>query len=318
MVGYAFRRALLAVSLVWAVSFVAFIGFGLSFDPLYVFNLCGQGCHAQKAALAAQYHLDDPILERYWIWFTGLFHHGFGFRVLPGFASTSTAINPDVFHALAVSAQLMVSALLLTAVFAVGIGVASARRQGTVADVLLRLLAYLSWSMPTFLVGVVLWRLLGGTGWFLLGTPGGGPTHWLRTIALPSVALSLGLIGVYSRYVRTATMTELHQPYAVVARSKGLSESRVAYRHALRNALIPVVGVLSLDITAIVGASLAADFVFKLGGLASLFVNSIRDADPFGMTAIIVVIGAVVALFTFLTDLALGWLDPRLRVGASS
>jgi peptide/nickel transport system permease protein len=112
-------------------------------------------------------------------------------------------------------------------------------------------------------------------------------------------------------------MTELRQPYAVVARSKGLSDSRVAYRHALRNALVPVVGVLSLDITAIVGASLAADYVFQMGGLASLFVDSIKDADPFGMTAIIVVIGAVVALFTFLTDLALGWLDPRLRVGVS-
>jgi peptide/nickel transport system permease protein len=317
MARYALRRAALSVSLLWAVSFVAFIGFGLSFDPLYVFALCGQQCRAQKEELAAQYHLNAPILERYWIWFSGLFHHGFGNRVLPGFGNPSTDINPDVFHALGVSAQLMASALLVTVVFAVAIGVASARRPGTVADVLLRLLAYVSWSMPTFLIGVILWRLLGGTGWFLLGTPGGGPTQWLRTILLPSVALSLGLIGVYSRYVRTATMTELQQPYAVVARSKGLSESRVAYRHALRNALVPVVGVLSLDITAIVGASLAADYVFHLGGLASLFVDNLRQADPFGLTAIIVVIGAVVALFTFLSDLALGWLDPRLRVGAS-
>ena len=316
MVGYAFRRVVLAISLLWVVSFVAFVGFGLSFDPLYEFNLCGVQCRPQKEALAAKFHLHDPILERYWLWLSGLVHQGFGHRVFSTFTSNSTAINPEVFHALAVSAQLMVVSLLLTAVFAAAIGVASARRPGTLADVLLRLLAYVSWSMPTFLLGVVLWRLLGGTGWFFLGTPGGGPTNWLRAMALPAVTLSLGLIGVYSRYVRTATITELHQPYAVVARAKGLSESRVAYRHALRNALVPVVSVLSLDISAIVGASLAADYVFRMGGLASLFVGSLSQADPFVLTAIVVVVGAVVAVFTFLSDLALGWLDPRLRVQA--
>jgi peptide/nickel transport system permease protein len=318
MVGYALRRALLALGLVWTVSFVAFVGFGSSFDPLYEFNLCGEHCRAQKEELAAQFHLRAPILERYWLWLSGLVHHGFGDRVLPSFRSPNTAIDPDVFRALGVSAQLLAVALFLTVVFSALIGVASARRPGTLADVLLRLLAYVSWSMPTFLIGVVLWRLLSGTGWFFLGSPGGGPTHWLRTMALPSVALSLGLIGVYSRYIRTATMTELHQPYAVVARAKGLSETRVAYRHALRNALVPVVGVLALDITAIVGASLAADYVFQMGGLASLFVNSLSQADPFALTAIVVVVGAVVAVFTFLSDLALGWLDPRLRVEGSA
>jgi len=187
MVGYALRRVVLALSLLWTVSFVAFIGFGLRFDPLYEFNLCGVQCRDQKEQLAAQFHLHAPILDRYWLWLSGLAHHGFGDRVLPSFRSPDTAIDPDVFRALGVPAQLMVVALLFTVAFSALIGVASARRPGALADVLLRLLAYVSWSMPTFLTGVVLWRLLGGTGWFSLGAPGGGVTHWLRTITLPSV-----------------------------------------------------------------------------------------------------------------------------------
>ena len=318
MIAYTLRRVLLALSLVWAVSLVAFVGFGLSFDPLYSFNLCGEQCRPQKEALARQFHLHAPIMDRYWLWLSGLFRHGFGQRVLPSFRIPGMEIGPAVFRALGVSAQLMATALVLTLVFSVVIGVTSARRPGTPPDVVLRLLAYVSWAMPTFLTGIVLWRLLGGTGWFFLGSPGGGFTHWLRTMTLPAVTLSLGLIGAYSRYIRTATLTELRQPYAVVARSKGLTENRVAYRHALRNALVPFVGVLSLDITAIVGASLAADFVFRMGGLAFLFLDSLSDADPFAMTAVVVIVGAVVAIFELFGDLALGWLDPRLRIGTSA
>jgi len=318
MLGYALRRATFALSLVWAVSFVAFVSFGLSFDPLYRFNFCGEQCRPQKEALAARFHLDDPILERYWLWLSGLFHHGFGDFVPPSATSPSTAIDPSLFRALSVSAQLMATALVLTVAFSILIGVASARRPGTLVDVMLRLLAYVTWAMPAFLTAIVLARLLGGTGWFLFRPPGGGVVTWIRTMALPAVALSLGLIGVYSRYIRTASLTELHQPYAVVARAKGLSERRVAYRHALRNALVPFVGILSLDFAAIVGTSLAVDYVFHMGGLAFLLLGSLQEADPFGLTAIIVVVGAVVAVFTVLSDLALGWLDPRLRTGAST
>jgi ABC-type dipeptide/oligopeptide/nickel transport system permease component len=313
VIVYTLKRLALAVSLVWAVSFGAFVAFGLSFDPLYQLNLCGDSCKKQRDALAAQYHLHDPILSRYWRWLTGLFHNGFGHSVYPSFFSSSTAIDPGLFRALGVTAQLMASALVLTVLFAVAIGVASARRPGSALDVLLRVFAYVSWSLPTFLTGVLLTRWLGPTGWFYGGSPGGGVVHWIRQMTLPAVTLSLGLVGLYCRYVRTATISELHQPYAVVARAKGLSETRVAYRHALRNALVPFVSVLSLDVAAIVGASLAADWVFGMHGLAFFFFQSISRADPFTLTAIVVVTGCVVAAFTLLGDLVVGRLDPRAR-----
>jgi peptide/nickel transport system permease protein len=318
MLVYAVRRLALAVFFVWLVSFGSFVAFGLSFDPLYQLNIClEQRCKLEKEMVTAQYHLHDPILQRYWYWLSGLIHHGFGSSVFPIPGSPTTAIDPALIGSAEVTAQLMAVGLVLTVLFSVLIGVTSARRPGGSIDGSLRTVAYLTWSLPTFLTGVLLYRWLGPLGWFYdHRAPGGGFLPWIRTITLPAVTLSLGLIGLYSRYVRTATLTELQRPYATVARAKGLSEIRMTIRHVLRNALGPFVSVLALDIGAIVGASLAADWVFQIGGLAGYFANSINHADPFRLTAVVVVIAAVVSVFMFLSDLALGWLDPRARAAS--
>jgi glutathione transport system permease protein len=313
MVAYLLRRLLLGVSIVWAISFGAFVSFGLSFDPTYPLILGGRN-NPQRLALIAEYHLHDPILERYWLWLTGLFRHGFGTTVLgPRGYGAGVEIGPAVWSAASVTAQLIATSLVLVVVGSIVVGVIGARWPRTALDVGLRLLAYAAWSMPAFLVGVLLVRwLLLPHGWFFGGRPGGGVVHWARTMTLPAITLSLGFIGVYSRYIRSAMLVSLRQPYAVVARAKGLSERQVILRHALRNSLIPFVSVLSLEFAAIVGASIATDYVFGMGGLASLFLGSLRQADPFAMTAILVLIGGTVAAFMLVADLALGSLDPRL------
>jgi glutathione transport system permease protein len=317
MVAYAARRVVLAVSIVWAISFGAFVSFGLSFDPTYPLILGGRN-DPQRLMLVSRFHLHDPILVRYWMWLKGLFTHGFGETVMGRFGfGNGYGIGHAVWSAASVTTQLIAASLVLVVLGSVLVGVIGARWPGTPLDGGLRLLAYGAWSMPTFLVGVLLARWLGPTGWFYGGRPGGGFVHWLRTMALPAITLSVGLIGVYSRYIRSAMLVSLHQPYAVVARAKGLSERRIVVRHALRNSLIPFVSVLSLEFGAVVGASLATDYVFGMGGLAYLFLQSLSQADPFAMTAILVVIGGIVAVFVLLADLAVGWLDPRARVEAA-
>ena len=196
----------------------------------------------------------------------------------------------------------------------------------------MRLLTYVSWSIPTFLIAFFFRRWFTGDqtastfvygpqtiGYhgnpaFLIGPPTGGLVDWFQHMTLPAVALALGLVGVYSRYVRSAMLVSLGQPYAVVARGKGLSEGRVVVRHALRNSLIPFVSALSLEVGALVGASLAADWVFSLGGLASLTIGALGRADPFELTAVVITLAFVVIVFMTLADLVVGWLDPRARI----
>jgi peptide/nickel transport system permease protein len=322
MTGYLLRRVAVAFSSVVAISFAAFVAFGLSLDPTYPLILGGRH-NPQRVALQHTYHLTDPILVRYWLWLKGLFAHGFGTTVMPSGVVPSgpvpgDAIGPAVWSAAAVTAQLVVVSLVAVVVLSVAVGTVSARVPGSPLDLLLRGLAYVSWSVPTFVVGIELLAWLDPNGRYSVGAPGGGFVRWVEHMALPVATLSLGLIGVYSRYIRSAMIVSLHEPYAVVARAKGLPERRVVLGHALRNSLLPFVSVLSLEFGAVVGASLAADFVFHMGGIATLFLRALGEADPFELTAVVVVLAAVVSAFIALADLAIGWLDPRVRVGVGA
>lgn len=342
MGSFLLRRLLLAVSTVVAVSIGSFVAFGVSLDPTYPMIL---GPPAERHAVQVYYHLTDPILSRYWRWVTGFVHHGFGTTVLasasgsPPTAGPGRPIGPELWSAAKMTAQLVGASMLIVTVFSVLLGVLSARRPGSKVDVGARFVTYLTWSVPTFLIGDLIRRAIvgqqtfrvsftgpGGTlqrivgdtqgDWFLLGPPTGGALDWFRHMTLPCIALALGLIGVYSRYIRSSMLESLQQQYVVVARAKGVPERRVLVRHALRNSLIPFTSVLSLEFGAIIGASIAVDAVFSLGGFASAFLAALGAADPFELTSLVICVAVVVTVFMTLSDLIAGWLDPRVRIGA--
>jgi peptide/nickel transport system permease protein len=225
MIGYLVRRIALAASSVVAISFAGFVAFGLSLDPTYPLIL--QGRHSPlRVALQHQYHLTDPILVRYWLWVKGLFVHGFGTTVMPttgpaGSASPGDVIGPQVWSAAAVTAQLVAVSLVVVVLLSAAIGTISARAPGSPLDLVLRAFAYVSWSVPTFVIGIELLVWLDHDRRYSVGAPGGGFVRWTEHMALPVATLSLGLIGVYSRYIRSQMLVSLHEPYAVVARGKG-------------------------------------------------------------------------------------------------
>jgi ABC-type dipeptide/oligopeptide/nickel transport system permease component len=331
VIGYLVRRTLLAFSIVVTVSFAGFVGLGLSFDPAYSLVTDPE----KHAFVRHHYHLDDPILSQYWRWLTGLFRHGFGTTVStnvlgtvpPRLGSPGISIGPAVWDAAAITFELVGAAMLLVILGSAAVGALTARRRRLHADVVLRGFTYLGASVPTFLVGDLLLRAvaptytlgpngrLSSTGsWFVLGPPAGGLVDWFRHMTLPVVTLAVSLVGVYARYVRTAMIETLSEPYVAVARAKGLPERHVIVRHVLRNSLIPFTSLLSLEFGAIIGASLAADAVFGLGGLASTFLGAVRTSDPFLLTALFVTTAAVVSAFTLAGDLLVGLLDPRVSV----
>jgi len=332
MAAYVLRRVLLAVSVVAAVSLVGFVGFGLSLDPSFPLAFKPR----DRAVVQAYYHLKDPILSRYARWFWTFVHHGFGRTASTDVGgaplrlqSLGDPIGPQLLHAAWVSLALVGLALVFVVIGTAAVGVFAAQPRRLHADVGVRALAYLGTAVPTFLLGDLLLRAIAPhvvanfvpgrgyvitstNGWFLIGAPTGGALDWIRHLFLPSATLALGLVGVYSRYLRSAMAVELARPYVTVARAKGLPERHVLIRHALRNSLIPVTALLTLDLGAVVGASLAADGVFHAGGLASVFLGALGHADPFELTAIVVVSAAVVCSLTFGGDVLVGLLDPRI------
>jgi peptide/nickel transport system permease protein len=343
MGSYLLRRLLLAISTVVAVSFASFVAFGLALDPTYPMIL---GPPAPRHLVQQYYHLTDPILSRYWRWVTDFFHHGFGTTVGSASGSPPTIvegrpIGPELWSAAKITAELVGASMVLVIVFSALLGVVSARRPGSKADVGARLVTYVSWSIPTFLLGDLLRRAIvgdqvfrsgftgpGGTfqqtvgdthgDWFVLGPPTGGVIDWFQHMTLPCLALAVGLVGVYSRYIRSSMIEALQEQYVVVARAKGVPERRVLWRHALRNSLIPFTSLLTLEFGAIVGASVAVDAVFHLGGFASAFLAALGAADPFELTALVISIAVVVTVFMTVSDLLAGVLDPRVRIGANS
>jgi glutathione transport system permease protein len=338
MASYLVRRVLLTILTLVTVSFFAFVCFGKSLDPSYPLVLDPDPLN--RPAMQAHYHLTDPIIERYWLWVKNFAHEGFGHPASTQVADhevveSTTSISSEMWHAGWITVQLVFYALVITVVLSLTLGTISSRWRGGAADVTVRVLNYVSWSIPAFLIAFFFRRWFVGSqtatsfvygpqtvdthgaSVFLIGAPTGGVVDWFQHMTLPALALALGLVGVYSRYIRSSMLVALSQPFAVVARAKGLSESRVVVRHALRTALIPFTSALALEIGAIVGASMAADWVFSLGGIASLTIGALGRADPFEMTAVVITLSAIVLTFMTLADLAVGWLDPRARIAAA-
>jgi peptide/nickel transport system permease protein len=331
------RRLVFAVTLVVAVSLVAFVIFGVSFDPGFGF-LMGPDhlSHVKYHYMHHVYHLDDPILSRYWRWLTGVLHHGFGSTVSTDIGGVpmhlltpGLPITPIVLRALEVTSAMVGFSLVFVSLGSALIGALGAERHRARSDLWARGLAYLGASAPTFLIADLLrkvfvphsslvyqsgfYRRVSTSTWLQIGPPEHGIESWAQHLILPIFALSLGLIGIYARYVRSSMVVQISQPYVTVARAKGLPERRVIVRHALRNSLVPFTSLLSVEMGGVIGASLAADGVFGTGGLASAFLQAVGNADPFLLTAIFTVTAAMVCAFAFAGDIVVGLLDPRMR-----
>jgi peptide/nickel transport system permease protein len=318
---YLIRKALLSLLLLVTVSFGSFWVLAAHLNPLYPLLFAQPRPTEKINALIVQAHLHESIPTRYWLWIKG---------VVTGRDAGHTILDHvpiwhPVWSAFVHTIELAAGALLVALVFGIAVGVMAAWRWGRPVDRLLRVGSYLTWSTPVFVTALLLQAIVGrlqsSSGlhpFALTGVPTGtGLTYlvgWFQHMTLPIIAVALGYIGLYSRYVRSAMLVTLAAPYTTVARAKGLTERRVLIRHALRNALVPLVAVVTIDLGALVGTTLAVDIIFGLQGLGSLFLASITLADPFQLEAIIVVTVLAVVGFSLLGDVIYGWLDPRIRM----
>lgn len=216
--------------------------------------------------------------------------------------------------------ELAVLGLVLSLCISIPVGVISALRPGSILDSIATFVALSGVAVPHFFLGILLIELF-AVNWHLL-PPSGYTPPWedlganLRLMIMPALALSTGLMAVQMRHVRSSMLEVLHQEYVLTARAKGLQGNVVVVRHALRNALIPLVTVVGLEIGTLISGTVILEIIFSVPGMGRLLVDSITFRDYPTVQAMVLLLALTVLVANLLADLTYGWLDPRVSYAA--
>jgi peptide/nickel transport system permease protein len=266
-------------------------------------------------ALRQQLGLDRPLVIQYLDWAVHALRGEFGVS-LRDHLPIGQAIASHIAPTLELAALGMIIALLV----AVPVGIISALKPGSPVDMLATLLALSGVAVPHFFLGILLIELFAAS--LRLLPPSGyiPPTEDLganvRLMLMPAVTLSTGITAVLMRHMRSSLLEVLHQEYIGTARAKGLGPWAVVLKHALRNALLPVVTILGLEMGSVIGGVVVLETIFSIPGMGRLIVDSILFRDYPTVQALVLLLAVTVLVANLLADLTYGVLDPRVRHGA--
>jgi peptide/nickel transport system permease protein len=266
--------------------------------------------------LREQFGLDRPLTVQYLSWVRGLV------TLHPGDSYVShAAIWPQVADRLQVTLWLVVTATVLAVVLAIPLGTVMALRQRRLSGLVLSAVSQVGVAVPAFLAGILLitvfavkLRWLPANGWT---PPAQDPGMFLQQLVLPALSLGLVQAAVLTRYVRSAVLDILREDYLRTARAKGLRPMQALVRHGLRNAAVPVVTVLGLQLATLLIGAVVVERVFVIPGLGSLLLDSVSNRDLIMVQDVVMILVVAVLLVNFLVDLLYLVIDPRLRTGRS-
>jgi peptide/nickel transport system substrate-binding protein len=305
------RVAILAVSVLAATAVIFIVVQVVPGDPVRFM----MGLQADPAAMAAMRHqlgLDAAPLERYFLWLGGLFHGDFGTSY-----TYRIPVQTLIAERLQLSLPLALYALLLSTVVAFPVGLMAAARRGTCGDWLLTGLTQVGLAVPNFWLGLLLVMLFAVTlHWVSAGGfPGWSAGVWpaLRALTLPAIALAAPQAAILARVLRGSLIETLHEDYIRTARAKGAGEWQVLWRHALPNALVPVLTILGMQFSFLLAGGVIIENVFFLPGLGRLVFQAIVQRDLIVVQSVVVILVIAVMLVTFAVDLSYTLVNPRLR-----
>jgi peptide/nickel transport system permease protein len=312
MALYFFRRVLLLLA---TLAFASVVVFGvLEVLPGNAAQVM-LGASATPEAVAALAHklgLDQGVVVRYAVWVSGVLRGDLGNSYAYGSSIAALIARP-----LAVSAPLALLAMAITAVVALSAGVFAAQRRGRTGDVAVMAASQIGLAVPNFwfaillvLVFAVHWRLApsgGFPGW------GAGPRAALGALILPALALGLVQAAILTRVTRSALLEVLNEDFIRTARAKGLSARAVLWRHALPNALTPILTIAGLQFANLIAGAIIVENVFTLPGLGRLIFQSIANRDLLVVEDCVMLLAALVIAVNFAVDVACAAIDPRLR-----
>ncbi len=317
MTRYIIRRLLTAIPTLVAISMVIFTILALApGDPLSEFAVNPSVPPEVRQRIRKSMGLDDPIPVRYTKWFTSILRGDFGYS----FRSRSP-VSDLMLQRLPTTLYVIGTAYLISVLLAIPIGVISAVKQYSIFDNIATTLAFIGFSLPTFFTGLLLILIFSvKLGWFpmiyraTIDEPGlRGLWLKIEQAIMPITVLALFETAALTRYTRASMLETIHQDYVRTARAKGLGELTVISRHALRNALIPVVTIIALSMPGIFTGAVITEQIFRVPGMGSLLITAINDNDTPVIMAITIIFSALVVLFNLIADVLYGVLDPRIK-----
>jgi len=325
MLLYALRRLALAVPLLIGITFISFFVIQLApggpldflinpempnFDPKFI------------EAIKQEFDLDKPIHIQYWKWLNRLVRLDFG----RSFAPDGRPVLQKIGERLPITLFLNIVEMLVILALAVPIGVLSATRQYSVFDKTTTVFVFVGFATPDFWLALLLMILFGiQLGW--LPISGLRDINWeylsfwrqqwdlLSHLILPIAVATFGGLAGFSRYMRQSMLEVVRQEYIQTARAKGLSEQAVIGKHALRNALLPVVTILGLSLPGLIGGSVIVEWTFAIPGMGQLMVQAVFSRDYPVIMGNLVIVSSLTLFANLLADISYGLVDPRIRVG---
>ena len=325
MARYLLRRFLLMIPLLLGITMISFAvihlapgeptGLQAEFNPKIT--------KEARERLRAYYNLDKPLPVQYMLWLKKVVTLDFG----RSFSPDGRPVAEKILERLPITLLINVSSMVLILLVAIPIGIYCATRQGSLGDRTLTVFVFVGYATPTFWLALLLMMLFGvKLGWLpisgirsLVGyeklSLWGKVLDWTRHLLLPVLVSAFGGLAGLSRYMRSSMLEVIRQDYITAARARGLSEGKVIYRHALKNALLPVITILGLSVPGLIGGSVIFETIFSIPGMGQLFFYSVMARD-YPVIMGMLVIGSVLTLLgNLLADIAYAWADPRIRVG---
>lgn len=312
MIGYILRRLVVLVLTLLAAALVIFLVLEvLPGDPAAV-TLGLNASPEALAALHAELGLDKPAPLRFLLWLGGLASGDLGLSY-----TYRVPVAQLIMERMAVTLPLAVLAIALAVLIGMPLGVLAASRHGRLADAGVMAFAQAGLAIPNFWFGLLLVLVFAvGLGWL----PAGGFPGWqaglatsLKSLAMPALALALPQAAIIARVTRSAMLDTLQEDFVRTARAKGLSEGTTMRRHALRNALIPVVTILGLQFSVLIAGAIIIENVFALPGLGRLVFQAIAQHDLIVVKDLVMLFAGLAIIINFAVELLYGLIDPRLR-----
>ena len=304
MRAYVAGRLATAILVILGVSVVSFFLTFLTGDPAEIMLPPGATA-VQIEKFRAEWGFDDPVIVQYWRFLKRAVHGEFGVSLRHGQQSL-----PLIAARLPATLQLTVTAMLLAIVLAVPLGVLAATHRGGPVDLLAMGVALVGQSVPNFWLAIMM-ILLFAVSWGILPTSGrGGIAH----VVMPAAAIAINLMALLTRLVRSTMIEMLSEDYVRTARAKGLRELFVTGRHALPNALIPLVTVVGLQFGYILGGAVVIETIFTWPGVGLFTIQAILNRDYPVVQAAVFILATGVVLINLIVDLLYVWLDPRIRL----